>query len=212
MRYTLLFTVILFLQNSLVAQSGEWRVLGGVKMSSRWQKQPYSISDVDAGWHVQATQAINLGTYSLIYSRPIKTKWAWSVGLNYNAKGIKEKGLSFDLTTELIPRSFEYNKIIEYIGSLVGARYTFFDKKGWQFNAEMLLNPEIEMQGYHNMKKLAVSSMAVFNIEKALNSHFLVVLNPFFESSLMRYSKENTFGYFPYNPFGYGLMCGLKIK
>lgn len=43
MRYTFLFTIIFFLQNLLVAQSSEWRVLGGVKMSSRWQKQPYYI-------------------------------------------------------------------------------------------------------------------------------------------------------------------------
>lgn len=212
MRYTLLFTVILFLQNSLVAQSGEWRVLGGAKMSSKWQKQAYGFSGDDAALSVETTEPINLGTYSLIYSRPINLKWAWSVGINYNAKGLKEKGTFFDATIRPNYYNYEGNNVMKYIGSLVGARYTFFDKKGWQFNAEMLLNPEIEIQGYRSMKKLAVSSMAVLNIEKRINNHFSVVLNPFFESSLMPYSKKNTLFYFPYNPFGYGLMCGLKIK
>lgn len=210
MRYTLLFSIVLFLQNSLVAQSGEWRVLGGIKMSSRWQSQAYGISGDDVFWQIESTEPISLGTYSLIYSRKISPKWAWSLGLNYNAKGIKQKGIFYDAT--VVPDRYIYaeNRINKYIGSLIGVRYTFFDKKGWQFGTEVLMNPEIEMQGYGNMKKFALSSMAVLNIEKILNRHLSVLLNPFFESSLMPYSKKGTFGYFDYNPFGYGLTLGVK--
>ncbi len=207
MRYTFLFTIIFFLQNLLVAQSSEWRVLGGVKMSSRWQKQPYYIPGGDTYIQIDAIAPLQLETYSLIYSRPINAKWAWTVGLNYNAKGIKERGIFHDATTIPDHFAFENNNVMEYIGGLVGARYLFFDKKGWRFGAEMLMNPEIEMQGYRNLKKLAVSSLAVFNIEKAINPHFAVVLNPFFETSLMRYTNSSSFAY---NPFGYGLTLGLK--
>lgn len=197
----------MFLPNSLVAQSGEWRVLGGAKMSSRWQKQPYNISGGDVFWHIKATQPIDLVTYSLIYSHPINAKWAWSVGINYNAKGFKEKGIYFDPTIELIPHNFENNNIMKYIGGLVGARYTFVDKKGWRFGSEILLNPEIEKEGYRNLRKLAVSSLFLFNVEKTITPHLSLVLNPFVETGLMRYSKSNEIAY---TPFGYGLTLGVK--
>ena len=211
MRNTLIIINLFFFSNFLMAQSGEWRVLGGVKMSSKWQgSQAYSIIDTDVYWQIESTKPISLGTYSVIYSNKISSKLDWSVGINYNEKGFKEKGLFYDFPSATFP--FENNRIRQYIGLLAGVRYNFIQKGTWKLGIETLINPETEMQGYQDVKKTAVSSMNMLNIEKAVNKHFSIVLSPFFETSLMKYNKKGVTNPLNYTPYGYGLTLGLKYR
>ena len=211
MRYTLILILTFTISNVLIAQSGQWRFLGGVKMSSKWQQQQYGIFAEDVHWQIEDTEPINLATYSLIYSKKIQQKWEWSVGLNYNLKGYKVTGTLHDFTVGSIP--LKENEIRQYAGILAGVGYLLFEKKNWRIGTELFINPEIELQGYHDVKKLAVSSVSLINFEKAFNKHFSIVLNPFFETSLMRYNNPSSlFGKNRYNPFGYGLIFGFKYR
>jgi hypothetical protein len=174
----------------------------------RQKTQPYLIKGEDYFWQIDVTEPIQAATYSLIYSRQINPKWAWSVGIPYNPKGFKLKG-TFNDPTESIVRVYENRVIIPYIGVLGGVRYTFFDKNAWKLNVETFINPEIEAVGSQGLRKIGISSMASLNIEKAFSPHFSAILNPFFETALMCYTKSSSFRY---SPLGYGVMFGVKMQ
>ena len=211
MRNTLTIIIFLFFTNFLLAQSNGWRVLGGVKMSSRWQgSQAYYIRSIDAYWQIDETEPIGLRTFSVIYSHKMSSKWDWSVGMNFNKKGFKEIGTFYDFPPSIT--AFKTNRIRDYMGALMGTRYNFYTKNTWKMYSEILFNPEFEKSGYIDAKKFAVSSIVLLNIEKQITSHLSIAINPFFETSLMHYNNSSEYHTFQYSPFGYGLMVGLKYS
>lgn len=212
-RYTCTVFALLFFTNLAVSQSAEWRILGGMKTSSMWLPfQPYKIYAEYTYWQIDKIEPVNLGSFSLLYSRNIKSKWACSLGINYNAKGYKEKGTFYSLYPNSYP--YEQNKVSKYMGVLIGIRYRLFEKNTWKMGSELFINPESEIRESYTIKKIAVSAIMMMNIEKTLNKHFSIEFNPFFETSLMNYSKRSisrqgaNMNYFN----GLGLMLGLKYS
>ncbi len=200
----------IFFTNCLMAQSSGWRVLGGVKISSRWQTQPYAQIHIDSYSQIEETEPIALSTFSVIYSHEINSKWDWSIGMNFNKKGFKEIGTFHDFPPSVT--AFKTNRIRDYIGGLMGARYNFYQKNTWKIYSEIFFNPEIEKSSYQDVKKFAVSSIVLLNIEKQIISHLTIALNPFFETSLMNYNKTSNYNTFQYSPYGYGLTVGFKYS
>ena len=97
MRNTITIIGFLFFANYIVAQSGEWRVLGGIKNATSWQgSQSYTIKDIDVAWDIRSTSSISAHTFSILYSHSFYPKWSWSVGININQKGYIEKGFFKD--------------------------------------------------------------------------------------------------------------------
>ena len=211
MRKTLIFIALIFLNTFTNAQSGEWRFLYGEKISSKWgQKPPYYLSAIDVGFAVDEIQSLNLGSSSIIYSQSLNSKFDWSLGIHYNRKGFREIGTLHDFGAKY---DYRNNQIMDFIGILAGFRYNFLKKNTWKLGVEAFVNPEIEVQGYRSLKKFPFSSMGMFYAEKAINRHLAIVVNPFFETSLMRYNKiSGIFGSIEYKPYGYGLMIGIKYS
>ena len=212
MRKTLIFITLLLLSNLIKAQSGEWHFLYGEKISSKWgQKPPYYLPAIDVGFAVNEIQSLNLGSSSIIYSQSLNSIFDWSLGIHYNRKGFKEIGIVNDMGNEY---PFSQKKVFNFVGILAGFRYNFLKKNTWKLGIETLVNPEMEVQGYGDLKKITLSSMNMFYVEKAINRHLAVVMNPFFETSLMDYNNKTLRGYDPvvYKPYGYGLMIGLRYS
>ena len=211
MRKTLIFIALLLLSNQIKAQSGEWRFLYGEKISSKWgQKPPYYLPAIDVSFAVNEIQSLNLGSSSIIYSRSLNSKFDWSLGIHFNRKGFKEIGIANDFGFQY---AFSQKRVFNFVGILAGFRYNFIKKNTWKFGIETLINPEMEVQGNGDLKKVTFSSMNMLYAEKAINRHLAIVVNPFFETSLMRYNKTLK-GYDPieYKPYGYGLMIGIKYS
>ncbi len=211
MRKTLIFIALIFSNNFINAQSGEWRFLYGEKISSKWgQKPPYYLPAIDVSFAVNEVQSLNLGSSSIIYSKSLNSKFDWSLGINYNRKGFEEIGIVNDFGNQY---PFSQKKVFNFIGILAGFRYNFLEKNTWKIGIETLINPEMEVQGYGNLKKITLSSMSLLYVEKAINRHLAIAMNPFFETSLMDYNKTLR-GYDPikYKPYGYGLMIGIKYS
>ena len=211
MRKTLIFIALIFLNTFTNAQSGEWRFLYGEKISSKWgQKPPYYLSAIDVGFAVDEIQSLNLGSSSIIYSQSLNSKFDWSFGIQYNRKGFKEIGIFNDMGSEY---PFSQKRVFNFVGILAGFRYNFLKKNTWKLGIETLINPEMEVQGNGDLKKITFTSMNIFYVEKAINRHLAIIMNPFFEASLMDYNKTLR-GYDPieYKPYGYGLMIGLKYN
>ena len=211
MRKTLIFITLLLLSNQIKAQSGEWRFLYGEKMSSKWgQKPPYTIPSDDVAFVVNEVQSLYLASSSIIYSRNLSSKFDWSLGIHYNRKGFREIGTLHDFGAKY---DYRNNQIMDFIGILAGFRYNFLKKNTWKLGVEAFVNPEIEVQGYRSLKKFPFSSMGMFYAEKSINHYLAIVVNPFFETSLMRYNKiSGIFGSIEYKPYGYGLMIGIKYS
>ena len=209
MRNTLTIISFLFFSTFLMAQSNEWRVWGGIKTSSlRQGSQPFYITYEDYSRIVNAIQPIQLSTYSLVYSHKISTKWHLSLGLNYNKKGFK--AIFYDSSPSVA--TSKINVIRDYWGFLIGTRYNIYQKNSWKMNIEILANPEFAKLELQDVKKFAVSSIALLNIEKQISGNFSIVLNPFFETSLMKYKSYTFDESFQYSPYGYGLMAGIKYS
>ena len=211
MRKTLVFIALLLLSNLINAQSGEWRFLYGEKISSKWgQKPPYSIPSDDIAIGILEIKPLNLGSSSIIYSRKLISKLDWSLGIHYNLKGFREIGVIHDFGAKY---DYRNNKIMHFIGILAGFRYNFLKKDTWKLGVETFINPEIQIISTYSLKKIPISSMSLFYAEKSINRHLAIVVNPFFETSLMHYNKiSGIFGSSEYTPYGYGLMIGIKYN
>lgn len=207
-----LFTIIvlLFFTNFLVAQTSEWRVLGGFKNATSWQgSQSYTINDIDVAWDIYSTSPISAHTFSILYGHSFYPKWSWSVGININQKGYLEKGIFKD-AYEPTQRPYYNEKIRPYWGFLIGSQYEFYKKNSWACNIELLINPETEKYGYSDAKKWGLSSLLMLNIEKSISKHFAVSCIPLLETSMINYLKKDS--PIKYSPYSYGLMIGLKYS
>ena len=177
MRNTLTIISFLFLTNFLMAQSGEWRVLSGVKISSKWgQKPPYSRFGEDVFIDVEEVKPIVLSTFSAIYSNKLTSTFQWSLGFNYNNKGFREIGVG-NLIGGGGSQYYNRKNTMHYLGILGGVRCNFIQKDRWHIGFETLLNPEIQVQNYLDFTKLNLSTINMFYIEKKVNDHFSIVLN-----------------------------------
>ena len=207
-----LFTIsgFLFFANFLIAQSGEWRVLSGVKISSKWDSNiPYSPTDADVPYVSYQHKSIICNSVSAIYTSKLSPHVDWNLGFHFNNKGFKQLEKHW---SEMAVSNLEKNKIQYYSGILMGLRYNCFEKNTWKLSAEVFINPEINIRKYDYLKRIGISSIAQLSIEKHITKQIKLTFNPFFETALIAYNKKQVKLYEEYIPYGYGLMAGIKYN
>lgn len=208
-----LFFLAFLLSNVTLAQKKTPQLLlnGGFQNSRNYNGifQPYFC---DEGCIVTTQTSKPSFDYNLLFKKKLNTSnLSQLIGTGINRKSWTGNGLSSDGASP-IENPFKWENKLDYLGIFYGVDFERKWGKKVSFFGRAMLTPELLLnRGNDFYKRISVSIRTNIGLEYQLNQSFGIQLNPFFQSAIMNYAKENDYTN-KFIPYSIGLNLGLVFN